>query len=186
MRSVMFPRLLAAMVSAVATVGALLPVGSPGLGQEPPSAPPGVADLLTSPPFDRITLTDGTVLIVDPISPRPLPPIDPAKTKKKNDTFRFKGSKTDIPIAGNISLPGETSKVRPQADEQAEENPQDETQRTVKLHLLQDVEVRDYSVKRANIRSIEYFEDILLDEGQDTSTHHWWPHDEVTEVHQAP
>ena len=33
-------------------------------------------------PFDRVTLIDGTVLIVDPISPRPLPVIDPAKEKQ--------------------------------------------------------------------------------------------------------
>src|SRR5205823_2459663 len=49
-------------------------------------APPGLAqdvaaagNLLRSTPFDRIALGDGTIVDVDPISPRPLPPYDPSK-----------------------------------------------------------------------------------------------------------
>src|SRR5437660_9524204 len=80
-------------------------------GQEPPpqeaTAPP-TTDLLRSPPFDRMTLTDGTVLIIDPVSPRPLPTPDPSKAKKKQKV-RLKGTKAEIPLGGNIGLPGEPS-----------------------------------------------------------------------------
>jgi peptide/nickel transport system substrate-binding protein len=155
---------LAVALSALATVASLLPAVGPVLGQQPAATPAGPANLLSSPPFDQITLTDGTVLVVDPISPRPLPPIDPKK-KKKGDTFRYKGSKTDIPIGGNIGMPGEPSKLPTSGDdkERAEE-PEDESERSVKIHLLQETEVRDYSVKRSNIKSVEYFEDLLLAE----------------------
>ena len=46
-----------------------------GHGQEPgsPAGGPLTTDPLRSIPFDRITLSDGMVLIVDPVSPRPLP-----------------------------------------------------------------------------------------------------------------
>ena len=63
----------------------LLPGPGTGSGAEPrpPSAGPVTSEVLRSMPFDRITLVDGTVLIVDPVSPRPLPPIDPAKTRSR-------------------------------------------------------------------------------------------------------
>ncbi len=35
----------------------------------------------------------------------------------------------------------------------------------MKIHLLQEAEVRDFTVKRSSIKTIEYFEDILLAEG---------------------
>ena len=41
----------------------------------------GSDDLLRAAPFDRITLIDGTVLIVDPVSPRPLPATIRPRTK---------------------------------------------------------------------------------------------------------
>ena len=40
-------------------------------------------ELLRAAPFDRVTLIDGTVLLVDPVSPRPLPTYDPAKEREK-------------------------------------------------------------------------------------------------------
>src|SRR4051794_33691745 len=75
----------------------------PGLGQE--GAAIGVAggSLLQAAPFDRITLTDGTVLDVDPVSPRPLPAYDPSKNRKTEKNPR-------PPREGNIFLPGEKPK----------------------------------------------------------------------------
>ena len=48
-----------------------------------PAAPQDHRRLLRAAPFDRITLIDGTVLIVDPVTPRPLPTYDPAKEREK-------------------------------------------------------------------------------------------------------
>ena len=44
--------------------------------QAPKAAP---KDLLKSAPFDRLTLTDGVVFEIEPLSPRPLPPIEKKK-----------------------------------------------------------------------------------------------------------
>src|SRR6185312_11927656 len=70
-----FPaRLLAMILGALSVLGGSWVAPRLGLGQE--AAEPG-GDLLRSVPFDRITLNDGAVLVVEPISPRPLPPYDP-------------------------------------------------------------------------------------------------------------
>jgi peptide/nickel transport system substrate-binding protein len=136
-------------------------------GQEPAAqeatAPP-TTDLLRSPPFDRITLTDGTVLIIDPVSPRPLPTPDPTKTKR-SPKARLSRTKTEVPLGGNIGLPGEPSKFKTPQQEKEEETDEDEANRKIKIHLLTNAEVRDYEVKRSNIKTIEYFEDMLLAEG---------------------
>ena len=60
------------------------------------AAVPGDKELLRSAPFDRITLIDGTVVIVDPISPRPLPPYDPTKQKVR------RRDRDEISEEGNI------------------------------------------------------------------------------------
>jgi peptide/nickel transport system substrate-binding protein len=133
-------------------------------GQEPAPAPSGGIDLLRSEPFDRIILTDGTVVVVEPVSPRPLPTPDPAKAKK-NQRVRLKGTKPEIPLEGNIGLPGEPSKFKTPRQEKEAEGEDDEGSRKIKLHLLGDTEVRDFEVKRSSIKSIEYFEDMLLAEG---------------------
>ncbi len=44
-----------------------------GQGSGGAAAGPLITDPLRSIPFDRLTLSDGTVLIVDPVSPRPCP-----------------------------------------------------------------------------------------------------------------
>jgi peptide/nickel transport system substrate-binding protein len=160
-------RLLLAVISAAAFMLFFGLAHRPGRGQEPAPAAadeaPATSSVLRSIPFDRITLVDGTVLIVDPVSPRPLPVIDPAKTKKQ-EKARHKGSKTEIPLEGNIGLPGEPSKFKSADREQAELDSEDSLETTVKIHLLQNVEARDFTIKRSSIRSIEYFEDILLAE----------------------
>ena len=158
-------RFLAAIGSSLCLVELLSILSFSGWGQEAaPAAGPATTDLLRSPPFDRITLIDGTVLIVDPVSPRPLPALDPAKTRKQ-EKARPKGSKVEIPLEGNIGLPGEPSKFRTPQQEKAEEEQEEESVRTVKIHLLQEAEVRDFTVKRSSIKTIEYFEDLLLAEG---------------------
>jgi peptide/nickel transport system substrate-binding protein len=123
---------------------------SPG-AQEPggdkPAAVAEPTDLLRSPPFDRITLTDGTDLKVDPVSPRPLPAIDPAKeVEAKRRSRSNEPSKVEI---GGV---------------EADAGTDGSSSTDVKIHLLQGAAggILDFKVKRSAIRKIEYFEDILL------------------------
>ncbi len=154
---------LAVAAVAPATRTGRLRAQEPAPAARPPAAsgPIDVSDPLRSPPFDRLTLIDGAVLIIDPVSPRPLPPVEPPKSKNK---VRLKGSKTEIPLEGNIGLPGEPSKFRTPGEERTEDQSEEE-KNSIKVHLLQEAEVRDFTLKRSNIKSIEYFEDILLAEG---------------------
>jgi peptide/nickel transport system substrate-binding protein len=115
-------------------------------GQE--AAGPSV-DLIRSSPFDRITLTDGKGIDVEPISPRPLPVPDPKKSRKSK--------KSEPPPEGNISLPGEKSKFK-RTDAKDDE---EQTISEIAIHLLNG-EARDFVVKRVNIKRIDYFEDMLL------------------------
>jgi peptide/nickel transport system substrate-binding protein len=154
-------RILVAIVSALCFLSLLLVSSPSGRGQEPAAALPTLDDVLRSTPFDRLTLSDGTVLLVDPVSPRPLPTIEPAKSKHQQKV-RTKGSKTEIPLEGNIGLPGEPSKFKMPDQERSEKD--DDAARDVKIHLLQEAAVRDFTVKRSSIKSIEYFEDLLLAE----------------------
>ncbi|MFO0909618.1 MAG: PQQ-binding-like beta-propeller repeat protein [Isosphaeraceae bacterium] len=64
-------------------------------------------DLLLVAPFDRITLVDGTVILVDPLSPRPLPVIDPAKLR---EIERKRRAKKDPPPARGTSDSRATSR----------------------------------------------------------------------------
>ena len=136
--------------------------GQEPAAQEAPALP--TTDLLRSPPYDRITLTDGTVLLIDPVSPRPLPTPDPSKIKK-NHKVRLSGTKAEVPLGGNIGLPGEPSKFKTPQQEKETEDDDDEANRKIKIHLLTNAEVRDYELNRSNIKNIEYFEDMLLAEG---------------------
>jgi peptide/nickel transport system substrate-binding protein len=141
-------RPLALALSTLAVLAALWCAPRPGHGQE---ATGPAADLLRSTPFDRITLSDGKVIDVEPISPRPLPVLDPKKSRR-NPT-------NEPPPEGNISLPGEKSKFKAV-------DAKDEDERTIKeitIHLLKG-EARDFVVKRVNIKQIDYFEDMLLAE----------------------
>jgi ABC-type transport system substrate-binding protein len=128
----------------------------PALAQGKASAPPTDDELLRSPPYDRMTLVDGTVLIIDPISPRPLPPYDPSK---KRDMVRDRG---EIPEEGNIIVGVPTKIEAPKIGKDPDPNAIAEDE--VKLHLLggSAQEVLDFKVKRTNIKKIEYFEDMLL------------------------
>jgi len=144
---------LGAVAVAVLATGLLLPPS--GVSQEGAKAgPEPAADLLTAAPFDRVTLNDGTVLEVDPVLPRPLPPYDPAK-----DPARKKKGKREVPPEGNIGMPGEPSKVKVEDEDDAG------TAGVLTVHL-QKGDVRDFTVRRNNIKTIEYFEDLLLAEGE--------------------
>lgn len=154
------PRLVFRLSSLAATtllVLALAFAGSDrGFGQAPaPPAARGESPLAT--PFDRITLTDGTVVDVEPVSPRPLPTVDLAR-QRKLDLAR-KGKKEPPPPEGNIGLPGEKKKAAPSPEDRT--GPEGVSE--VTIHLLEG-EARDFKVKRIDIRSVEYFEDMLLRE----------------------
>jgi peptide/nickel transport system substrate-binding protein len=128
--------------------------------QDAANAPaPASTDLLQAAPFDRITLIDGTVLVVEPISPRPLPVIDPTKDGRKG-----RDRKPVIPPEGNIII-GVPTKLEIPGGEKAVDA-EGLTSDEVRLHLLQGVpnEMRDFKVKRSNIKKIEYFEDLLINE----------------------
>jgi peptide/nickel transport system substrate-binding protein len=57
-----------------------------GLGQAAPVAGSGgEANLLKIAPFDKITLPDNTVIRVEPVSPRPLPPLQTKKQRSNLD-----------------------------------------------------------------------------------------------------
>ena len=120
---------------------------------------PGSNDLLRAQPFDHVTLIDGTDLIVEPVSPRPLPVIDPKESKRGG---RDRGR--EIPPEGNIFVDRPT-KIEVPGNEK-EVGPDGVATDEVRLHLLQGAanEVRDFKVKRSNIKKIEYFEDLLLAE----------------------
>jgi peptide/nickel transport system substrate-binding protein len=142
--------LLTTIAAAAAIAGAQAPDAAPA---------PTTDDLLRAVPFDRLTLIDGTVLLVDPVSPRPLPVIDPAKDREKR-----RKEKKEIPFQGNI-IPGVPTKLdMPKKEHEVDENGLAEDD--VKLHLLQGgpKEVVDFKVKRASIKKIEYFEDMLMAE----------------------
>ena len=81
-------------------------------------------------------------------------------------TARSGGSreKHEIPPEGNI-IPGVPTKLE-MPNKPKEVDPDGLTDDEVRLHLLQGGanEVLDFKVKRASIKKIEYFEDLLLEE----------------------
>ena len=156
-QSTFFNRLVVGLVafSVVAGAWAMPRIGrGQGTGAQGASGP---ADLLETVPFDRITLVDGTVINVEPVSPRPLPTIDPKKERAK---LKKQDEKNKPPEGGNITLPGEKPKSKTEDAKAEEEVP---TQLTI--HALEG-DVRDFLVKRIDIKSVEYFEDMLLAEGE--------------------
>ena len=124
-----------------------------GWGQNP--AQP--TELLKRTPFDRITLVDNTVLEVDLISPRPLPPFDSTKDDSgKKETSR-PDNKNPVPKEGNVAVP-KTKKQGRRPDEPPQIN-------ELAVHA-QEGDVRDFRIRRTFIRKIDYFEDMLIAEGE--------------------
>jgi peptide/nickel transport system substrate-binding protein len=132
-----------AILAAMAAVVALVPAfASP----QRASAPVAKAkELIAREPFDRITLIDNTTWDVEPLAPRPLPPID--KKKKARP-------KNELPHEGNIGAPGQKSTV---------EVPKEDEEEPLIIHMLEG-DVRDYKVKREHIKSVDYYEDMLIAE----------------------
>jgi peptide/nickel transport system substrate-binding protein len=121
-----------------------LALGWPGDGQAqtPANNKARPDDLLKSAPFDRITLTDNSVFEIEPIQPRPLPPLDKKRPR----------SVTEIE-----DLPEKTKSRRKDAFEKKDE----EADQQVIIHMMEG-EPRDFKLKRGSIKDVEYFEDMLL------------------------
>lgn len=172
------PRLARALATAVVASGVLLLAFAPareGLGQSPAAsatqtAKPGGAktagmvngtmpsNLLKAEPFDRITLPDNSTWLVEAVAPRPLPVYDPAAelAKKKKEAKKKSGGPVLDP-KGNLG----SAKKEAAKKEKEEEIPEELT-----IHLVEAVgDVKDYKVKRADIKKVEYFEDLLMAEG---------------------
>ena len=142
----------------VPIASAVIVAGAPAQDQ---GVPKTTDELLRAAPFDRVTLIDGTVLIVDPVSPRPLPTPDPAKEREKR---RQRAKQNEIPLEGNIQL-GKKADIEVPTDKK-EVDPDGLEEDDVRLHLLQGgpKEIVDFKTKRASIKKVEYFEDLLLEE----------------------
>ncbi len=127
-----------------------------GLGQGE-AVVPG-RDLLRTPPFDRITLNDGTTLEIEPISPRPLPEYDSRLAQRVADR------ENTIPREGNILLPSQKEELAARKSRAEEAKKAADQIAELNVKPLNDPNV--YKVKRTSIRSIEYFEDMLLAAGE--------------------
>ena len=104
------------------------------------------SDLARSIPFDRITLIDNTTLEVEPIAPRPLPVEDTRKAGKSLLELEEMARKAER--ARQLQRRGGSGVF---------EDPES----TLVIHALEG-EPRDFRVKRDSIKSVEYFEDMLL------------------------
>jgi peptide/nickel transport system substrate-binding protein len=98
------------------------------------------------------------VFLIEPVSPRPLPEYDAAKEKQKErDRLRAERSKErdGPPPEGNIRLGSKAENTIKSAIK--------EDYSELVIHLLEG-EIRDFKLKRVNLKSIEYFEDMLMAE----------------------
>ncbi len=146
----LFP-LLAASALLVASASAW---PDQGPGQGPAPAPGKAVDLLKSAPFDRLTLVDGTVLDIEPVSPRPLPEPEVKKPKTLAEIEEF-AKKAELKRKRRVNSDGFTKPDRGDEDEED----------FLVIRTLSGGDTSDYKVKRASIKAIEYFEDMLLADG---------------------
>ena len=148
------PRPRRLLVSSAIAVGVLalafLPARS-GLGQAPASEPKLPTDLLKAQPFDRLTLIDNSVWLIEPVSPRPLPEYDPVKAREA--ARKAAREARERPNIGNVGVP--------KKDEPKEEPVSED----LVIHLMEG-DIRDYLIKRTSIKKIDYFEDLLIAEGE--------------------
>lgn len=137
------PRPLVAGLVALG-VAAIIMGGVLDAAQLPDVRIPTDRDLLRDPPFDRLTLIDGTILYVDPVSPRPLP---------DKEAIRAAEAKEDPPYerVGGLLV------------SKAPDLKRDPSENAVVIRT-QDEEPKDYYVKITSIQRADYFEDILLAE----------------------
>ena len=147
-------RLIASALVAAGLLGlAFLPART-GLGQSPGKGSDAKmpTDLLKAQPFDRITLIDDSSWLVEPVSPRPLPVWDPIKARADQKA-------KDKQAGRNAAMPKDNVGVA-KKDAKPKEEPLSET---IDIHLTEG-EIRDYRVKRASIKKVDYFEDLLMAE----------------------
>ncbi len=131
----------------------------PSQGQDlstPTPQPIGAAEMLRSEPFDRLTLIDNTVLIVEPVSPRPLPVIDTKKERERRSGAPANSTAAPIEIGAESQEGGGGSQGQGAGGARGPS----------RLHLLEGGrnEVRDFTVKRSSLKKVEYFEDMLIAE----------------------
>lgn len=100
-------------------------------------APARDADLLKADPFDRLTLNDGVVVEIEPLYPRPLPKIDLDEVKRLVERNEKRKPENREPIP-NLNV----------------------------FISLKEGEIRDFMTDRTKIRSLEYFEDLLINEAR--------------------
>ena len=124
---------------------------APATGQAP-AATGKPADLLKSPPFDRMTLIDGTVVDIEPVSPRPLAPPE-AKKPRTLVEIEEASRKAELKRQRRTNSDGFTKVERDDEDEEP-----------IIVRTLVG-ENNDYKVRRLSIKGIEYFEDLLLADG---------------------
>src|SRR5438105_1246540 len=104
-------RVVAPVMVAGALVLGVWGVPRVGFGQKANANEPEV-DLLKAQPFDRLTLADGKVYLIEPVNPRPLPPVE---TKEKEKPGRKKKAK----VNEAVGIPGE--EIKEQAKDVVEE-----------------------------------------------------------------
>ena len=113
-------------------------------------------DPLTSVPYDRVTLIDGLVLNIELVGPRPLPIYDAKKEAER------RAARKEIPKGGETSACCRREEQDPggRGGGSVREN-----RNILVIHLLEG-DLRDFSMKRSSLKSIEYYEDMLLAEGE--------------------
>jgi len=145
-------QLVTSLIVAGLMAGTALVAPQRGRAQGPDDPNSKGKELIARAPFDRITLIDDTSWEVEPLAPRPLPPYDAKKAKAKQ-----KKATEPPPREGNIGLPGQ--KAKPEA------NPKDDEDdgSVLIVHTLEG-EVRDFRLRREHLKSVAYFEDLIIAE----------------------
>lgn len=115
---------------------------------------PTSSELLGQLPYDNLTLIDNTVLKIEPISPRPIPSLSASRSALENVPGR----------RDNVFLPGQGS-AQPREQPKKQDKKKKRNLDVLIIHLTEG-DIRDFKVKRASIKSVEYWEDMLLAEGE--------------------
>ena len=160
-----FPRLLAS-AGGVVLMTSLAVLGGMAQGpQKPPAAAAGPvagtipADMLKAEAFDRITLIDNTVWLIKEVYPRPLPVYDPVKAKADAKAEAKKAlNAPGINPKGNVGVPGAPPVEAPK------KKAADPISEDMIIELVEG-EIRDFKIKKSSLKKIEYFEDLLMAEG---------------------
>ena len=157
-------RYLVAVIVALGLVGAIHNASRTGHGQEPPAAAAGPGDQR---PAAFTTVRPAHADRWDDLDHRPGQPCARCPHRSlpsRRPRFASREPRPRSPSRATSVCRANHRSSRLPKQERAEDEA-DDAIGTVKIHLLQEAEVRDFTVKRSSIKSIEYFEDILLAEG---------------------